>query len=160
MGAAIGVEGDREIAGEPVADLAVTPASLRGTAVGEEEIPGLIDEVPVLAILATRASGETRIEGAAELRVKESDRLNALVLNLRAVGARAEELPDGLVVEGGSGPLRGRVVTRGDHRIAMAFGVLAALPGNEIEIADPAVAAVSFPGFRDAMDRIAAVSGR
>jgi 3-phosphoshikimate 1-carboxyvinyltransferase len=122
---------------------------LRGTEVGPDEVPALIDEIPVLGVAAAVADGPTLFGGAGELRVKESDRIAAIVANLRAVGADAEELPDGLVVRGGDHPLRGRVVTHGDHRIAMAFGVLAALPGNQIEIDDRECAAVSFPGFWD-----------
>jgi len=137
--------------GEPVSDLVVRPSRLRGVEVWPREVPAAIDEVPVLAALAARAGGETRITGAGELRVKESDRIAALVTALRAIGAEAEELPDGLVVRGSDRPLRGRVVTHGDHRIAMAFGVLAALPGNEIEIDDRECAAVSFPGYWDVL---------
>jgi len=159
MGGTVTVEAERDVAGEPVADLVAAPGGLRGTTVRAEEIPGLIDEVPVIAALAARASGETRIEGAAELRVKESDRLAALAVNLRAIGVEAEELPDGLVIEGSDRPLRGRVEAHGDHRIAMAFGVLADLPGNNIAIDTPEVAAVSFPGFPDALARIRAQAG-
>jgi 3-phosphoshikimate 1-carboxyvinyltransferase len=107
----------------------------------------MIDELPLLACVGARARGTTEIRGAAELRVKESDRIATVVSNLRAIGATASELPDGLVVTGSSAPLRGRVITHGDHRIAMAFGVLGALPGNEIEIDDPACVAVSYPDF-------------
>ena len=107
----------------------------------------MIDELPILACLAARAEGETVVRGEEELRAKESDRIGAVVSNLRALGAQAEELPDGFVVRGGDRPLRGRVRTFHDHRVAMAFGVLAALPGNEIEIEDPAVVDVSFPGY-------------
>jgi 3-phosphoshikimate 1-carboxyvinyltransferase len=140
-------ERGRAEGGEPVSDLVVRPSRLRGVEVEARDIPAAIDEVPVLVALAARAEGETRITGAGELRVKESDRIAALVHALRAVGGEAEELADGLVVRGSDRPLRGRVVTHGDHRIAMAFGVLAALPGNEIEIDDRACAAVSYPGF-------------
>ena len=147
MGASVSANGGRERAGEPVADLLVSPGALRGTEIAPDEVPALIDELPVLAVLAATADGETRVTGAGELRVKESDRLAMLAANFRAVGVDCEELPDGLVVRGTPGSLRGRVVTAGDHRIAMAFGVLGALPGNEIRIDDPAVAAVSFPGF-------------
>jgi 3-phosphoshikimate 1-carboxyvinyltransferase len=115
--------------------------------VGASELPSLIDEVPALAALAAVAHGETRITGAGELRVKESDRIAALVANLRTIGVTAEELPDGLVVHGSRARLRGRVSPAGDHRIAMAFGVLGAAPGNQIQIDDQAAAAVSFPGF-------------
>jgi 3-phosphoshikimate 1-carboxyvinyltransferase len=160
MGGRLETDGQPDAAGEPVADLTAVPGTLRGTTVRADEIPGLIDEVPVIAVLAAVADGETRIEGAAELRVKESDRLAALAGNLRAVGVRAQELPDGLVVTGGDGPLRGRVRTHGDHRIAMAFGVLAALPGNDIEIDRREVAAVSFPDFWKLMDGIPAAGSR
>lgn len=140
-------ERGRAEGGEPVSDLVVRPSRLRGVVVEPHEVPAAIDEVPVLAALAARAEGETRITGAGELRVKESDRIAALVNAIRAIGGEAEELADGLVVRGSDRPLRGRVVTHGDHRIAMAFGVLAARPGNEIEVDDPACAAVSYPGF-------------
>lgn len=133
--------------GEPVGTLSCAPAPLRGIAVGADAVPGLIDELPLLAAVGARAEGETRITGAEELRHKESDRIRAMVDNLRAVGARAEELPDGLVVEGSDRPLTGRVTTHGDHRIAMAFGVLGALPGNRIAVDDTACTDVSFPGF-------------
>jgi 3-phosphoshikimate 1-carboxyvinyltransferase len=154
MGAAIAFTAGREEGGEPVADLVVRPSRLRGVEVGGDEIPAAIDEVPLLAVLAARAEGETRITGAGELRVKESDRIAVMVANLRSVGAGAEELADGLVVRGGGGPLRGRVRTHHDHRIAMAFGVLAALPGNEIEIENPEVASVSFPDFWETLRRV------
>src|SRR5690606_35356403 len=122
-------------------------ADLRAATVTGDEIPRLIDELPPVAVLGARAVGTTRITEAIELRTKESDRITAMVRNLRAVGARAEELEDGLEVEGSDRPLEGRVRTEGDHRIAMAFGVLGALPGNDIEIDDPGAADVSFPGF-------------
>lgn len=147
-------ERGRFSAGEPVSDLVVRPSLLRGVEVGGAEIPAAIDEVPVLAVLAARAEGETRITGAGELRVKESDRIAAIVHNLRAIGAEAEELEDGLVVRGGDHPLRGRVATHGDHRIAMAFGVLSALPGNDVEIDDRDCAAVSYPGFWEVLSTL------
>lgn len=147
MGGFVEMHAARDEGGEPVADLLVRPARLSATDVGGAEIPSLIDEVPVLAVLAARAEGETRITGASELRVKESDRIAVLVENLRALGVEAEELPDGMVVRGSDRPLEGEVRTAGDHRIAMAFGVLAALPGNRIRVDDPGCADVSFPGF-------------
>ena len=155
MGAIVELSNERVVGGEPVADLVVRPARLVGVEVGEREIPAAIDEVPILAALAARAEGETRITGAGELRVKESDRIAVLVRALREVGAEAEELPDGLVVRGSDQPLRGRIVTHGDHRIAMAFGILAALPGNEIDVDDRECAAVSFPGFWETVARLA-----
>ncbi|MFL5581490.1 MAG: 3-phosphoshikimate 1-carboxyvinyltransferase [Gemmatimonadaceae bacterium] len=142
--------------GEWVSPVVVAPAALRGVTVGAEEVPSMIDELPMLACLAVYAEGETRITGAKELRVKESDRIAAVVDNLRRLGAAAEELPDGMVVAGGGARLRGRVVTHGDHRLAMAFGVLGALPGNEIEVDDPACVDVSYPGFWDDLRRVVA----
>jgi 3-phosphoshikimate 1-carboxyvinyltransferase len=148
MGADIELVDRERLAGEWVADVAVTAgATLRGIAIGREAIPTLIDELPLVACLAVYADGETRVTGAEELRVKESDRIAVVVGNLRALGADAEELPDGFVVRGSAPALRGRVVTHGDHRMAMAFGILGALPGNEIEIDDRDCVAVSYPTF-------------
>ena len=108
----------------------------------------MIDELPLLACVAALAEGDTVVRGAAELRVKESDRITAVVENLRRVGVDADELPDGFVVHGrGPRALAGRVRTHGDHRIAMAFGILGALAGNHVEVDDPACVAVSYPGF-------------
>jgi 3-phosphoshikimate 1-carboxyvinyltransferase len=123
------------------------PATLHATEVTGLEVPELIDELPMIAVLGARAEGVTRITGAKELRYKESDRIAALAENLRKLGVDADELEDGIEVSGTDRPLQGRVRTRGDHRIAMAFGVLGALPGNRITIDDPDAADVSFPGF-------------
>lgn len=114
----------------------------------------MIDELPLLACLATRADGETMITGANELRVKESDRIAAVVANLRAVGAVADELPDGMRIQHSNRPLRGRIVTHGDHRLAMAFAVLGAAKGNAIEIDDMECVAVSYPGFWQDLARV------
>lgn len=155
MGGFVELHGEREEGGEPVADLVVRPARLWATEVHGAEVPSLIDEIPVLAAVAVRAEGDTRITGAAELRVKESDRIAVLVENLRALGVEAEELADGMVVRGTDRPLEGAVRTDGDHRIAMAFGVLAALPGSRIRIDDRECAGVSFPGFWETVERVA-----
>ena len=96
----------------------------------------------------------SEIRGASELRVKESDRLRLLASNLEAVGVRCEELDDGLRIHGTRADLAGSVATGGDHRIAMAFGVLGASPGCEIEIDDPGCVRVSYPGFWDALGRV------
>ncbi len=141
---------------EPIGDIEVTPAPLRGVDVGGDAIPALIDEIPMLACIAARADGVTTIRDASELRVKESDRIAAVVANLRAVGAEAEELPDGLVVTGSARPLAGHVETHGDHRLAMAFGVLGAVSGGALAIDDPGCVAVSYPAFwRDLAGAIA-----
>ena len=161
MGANISVEDQREQGGEPVGTIVVTASggTLRATSVAGATIPTMIDELPLLACVAARAEGTTEITGAAELRVKESDRIATVVANLRTLGADAEELPDGLRVTGSDRPLRGHVLTHGDHRLAMAFGILAALPGNEIAIDDPDCAVVSFPGFWTLLARATGESG-
>ena len=151
MGAAVRYAAESDQGGEPVADVTVSAGTLRGVEIAAAEVPALIDELPLIACVAARASGETRVTGAAELRVKESDRIRAIVANLRALGADAEELPDGFAVRGSEKALRGRVVTHGDHRIAMAFGVLGAVAGNTIECDDPSCVTVSYPTFWDAL---------
>lgn len=156
MGARIEMEDARTAGGEPVADLVVRPAALRAIGVSGADVPDGIDEIPMLAVLAARAEGETRITGAGELRVKETDRVTAVVDNLRALGVDAEELEDGMLVRGTDRPLAGRVRTFDDHRIAMAFGVLGAQPGNAIEIDHPACVDVSFPGFWELLRRLTA----
>jgi 3-phosphoshikimate 1-carboxyvinyltransferase len=154
MGASVTPEAAREVCGEPVGDLVVRPTALRGTRVRAAEIPSLIDEVPVLAILASRADGETVFESVGELRVKESDRLGLLAANLRAVGVRAEVAGEDLVVEGTDRPPRGRVDTARDHRLAMAFAVLGRVRGARIILSEHASPAVSYPGFFATLDRI------
>jgi 3-phosphoshikimate 1-carboxyvinyltransferase len=148
MGVTLTLVNERQTGGEPVADVHVAPgAGLRGVDIGGNEIPALIDELPMLACLASRAEGETRITDAAELRVKESDRISAVVANLRAVGVAADELPDGMTVRGGRNAIRGSVISHGDHRIAMSFGVLGDATGGQVTIDDAACVNVSFPGF-------------
>lgn len=144
-----------EDSGEPLGDLVVFPSALSAAEVGGSEIPSLIDEVPVLAAAATRASGTTTITGAEELRVKESDRIRVMVENLKAVGVTTRELEDGMEIDGSDRPLKGRVDSHGDHRIAMVFGVLAALPGNEIEVVGRDSSRVSFPGFWETLANVA-----
>ncbi len=156
MGAPVALDAADTSFGEPVADLTARPASLRPTEVAAGEIPGLIDEIPLLAILASRAAGETVFRDVGELRVKESDRLGLIAENIRAVGGRAEVQGEDLHVEGVERPPRGRVRTAADHRIAMAFAVLGTVTGARVAIDDMACAAVSFPGFPETLRRIAA----
>lgn len=160
MGARIVVEQSRDVAGEPRADLVVRHGTLRAATVDADEVPATIDELPVLAVLAAFASGETRIRGAQELRVKESDRVAALE-QLRPLGVPVEATADGLVI-GGEPDRRlsaGRIEPHGDHRIAMAFAV-AGLRSAGLTITDPACVDVSFPGFFACLARLgAAVEG-
>jgi 3-phosphoshikimate 1-carboxyvinyltransferase len=155
MGSAIAIENEVLRQGEPVADLVVTPAGLRATEVGAGEIPALIDEIPLLAVVASRASGTSVFRQVGELRVKESDRLGLIAANLRAVGTDAAVEGDDLHVRGGEAPPRGSIRTAGDHRLAMAFAVLGTLPGARVRIDDMRCAEVSFPDFPATMRSIA-----
>jgi 3-phosphoshikimate 1-carboxyvinyltransferase len=155
MGARVSAVSTGARVGEPAGDLVVSPTALQATTVTADEIPGLIDEIPLLAVLASRARGTTRFHQVGELRVKESDRLGLLASNLRAVGAAAAVEGDTLSVLGGEAPPRGPVRTEGDHRIAMAFAVLGTVAGARVRLDDLACAAVSFPGFEDTLERIA-----
>jgi 3-phosphoshikimate 1-carboxyvinyltransferase len=156
MGARIEVVDRVASGGEEVGTLRVTPAKLTGITVAESEVPSLIDELPLLACVAAGAGVELEITGAEELRVKESDRINTVVQNLRAVGAEAEERPDGLRVIPSRRDIVGTVDPRGDHRIAMAFGVLSAATGNRITVMNPECVAVSYPRFWDDLRRVTA----
>jgi 3-phosphoshikimate 1-carboxyvinyltransferase len=155
MGAHVCVEDVRDETGEPVGSVAAAPSLLRGTDIGAAEIPALIDEIPVIAVLAACAQGTTVISGAAELRVKETDRIAALVRNLRELGVDVEEQPDGMTIHGSSRPLSGSVATFGDHRIAMAFGILGAVGGHRVAIDDPDVVNVSYPAFWNMLAHVA-----
>jgi len=154
MGAAPRLEEEVLEFGEPVADLVCEPAELRATEVHADEIPGLIDEIPMLAVLASRARGTSVFRDVGELRVKESDRLGLIAENLRACGVSAEVRGDDLHVEGADRPPAGRVRTAGDHRLAMAFAVLGTLPGAKVRIDDMQCADVSFPRFPDTLRSI------
>lgn len=146
MGADIAEANRSEHGGEPVADLVVRYAPLHGIEVPVEIVPDMIDEFPALFVAAACASGVTVVKGAAELRVKESDRLAAMSTGLRALGIVVEETPDGASIHGGmiGG---GKVESHGDHRIAMAFSVAAQVATAAVEITDVANVATSFPGY-------------
>ena len=147
MGADIRELGRRDGICGPVADIAVRHAPLRGIDLPVALVADMIDEIPVFAVAAACASGRTRITGAAELRVKESDRISAMATGLRALGVDVHESPDGMLVEGGA--LQGGAVdSLGDHRIAMAFAVAAQRAEGEVAIHDVANVATSFPGFK------------
>jgi len=147
MGAHVERVNLRDAGGEPVADLLVRPAQLRGTEVTAREIPTLVDEVPILAVLASRARGETVFREVGELRVKESNRLELIAANLRAMGTRAEARGNDLFVEGNEKPPRGRVTTASDHRLAMAFAVLGTVGGADVQLSEKKSVAISYPNF-------------
>lgn len=156
MGADITWLDQRDVAGEPVADLRVRATGLRGTTIGGDEIPRLIDEVPVLAVAAAVAEGETIVRDAAELRVKESDRVETTLALLRAQGAEGEGRPDGLVLPGGATLRGGEMHAHHDHRIAMAGAVAALAAGAESRMHGADAAGVSYPGFFAALEAAAA----
>ncbi len=156
MGGRVALEGLHDVGGEPVGDLIVSGAGLRGTEVAPGEIPGLIDEIPLLAVLASRAEGTTVFREVGELRVKESDRLALLASNLRTVGATAAAEGNTLTVQGRDFVPAGRVVTAGDHRIAMAFAVLGTTPKARVQLDDPACVGISFPAFHEMLRAMSA----
>ncbi len=139
---------------EPAGDVRVRAAPLRGVIVSGARIPRLIDEIPVLAVAAAFASGTTEVRDAAELRVKESDRVAATVAGLRALGCAADARPDGMIIEGGGALHAGEVASEGDHRIAMAFAVAGARVGARIR--DPDNIATSYPDFVATLERLRA----
>jgi 3-phosphoshikimate 1-carboxyvinyltransferase len=146
--------GDDVPAEEPVSDLEIRSAPLRGTVVEGEEIPLAIDELPLVGLLGCFAEGETIVRGAAELRVKESDRIAAVVNGLNALGGNAEALPDGFVVQGTGGLRGGAIDAAGDHRSAM-LGAIAGLASREgVRVIGMEAAAVSYPGFTDDLARL------
>ena len=149
MGARVERVNLRDAGGEAVADLVARPAALRGTEVAAAEVPTLVDEVPILAVLASRAEGETVFREVGELRVKESNRLELIAANLRALGVEAEARGNDLYVCGTARPPRGRVDTARDHRLAMAFAVLGTVPGAGVRLSERASVAISYPRFFD-----------
>ncbi len=159
MGAGIDVAEPRIVGGEPVADLVCTGGALRGIVIAGELAVRAIDELPLLAAVAAHAEGETRIADAAELRVKESDRIAATAAMLRALGVEVEELPDGMIVQGGRGVRAGVVESHGDHRIAMAGAVCALGAAGETLVRDTRNVATSFPGFARALAALGAEIG-
>lgn len=147
MGADISYENEREVTGEPVADLRVRSAVLKACKIGGAVIPRLIDEIPILAIAATCAEGITIIEDAAELRVKESDRIVAMVKELTKLGANVTERPDGMAIVGGKTLTGTEVESYDDHRIAMSLAIAALIAKGQTSINHAESAAISYPSF-------------
>ena len=159
MGADIEITDAAEINGEPVADLRVRSAPLRGIDVPAERAPSMIDEYPILAVAAAVAEGDTVMRGLEELRVKESDRLSAIAQGLEACGVDVDPSADGLVVHGCGGAVAGggRVVTNHDHRIAMAFAILGLAARQPVTIDDDRMITTSFPNFMPLAQGLGAV---
>jgi len=155
MGASIEILNHQALAGEPVADLRVKSAFLQGGSISGDKIPQVIDEIPILAVLATQTQEGLQIRDAGELRFKESDRIRSIVENLRSMGASVEEFADGMFVPGRQSLDGARIRSHGDHRIAMAFGVAGLIAKGETSIEGSDCAAISFPGFFEVLDRVA-----
>ena len=154
MGARIEVLNPRDVAGEPVGDLRVTHGPLQPFDFGDEIMPRLVDEVPILSVAACFCDGESRISGASELRVKETDRLAVMARQLKAMGADIEEHDDGMTIRGGR-PLAGAVLdSETDHRVAMSLAVAAMLAKGDSSLARSEAAAVSYPTFWDELERL------
>ena len=161
MGADIQILGQREEAGEPVADLRVKSASLKGIEIGPELIPQTIDEFPILCVAAAVAEGETVISGAEELRVKESDRIATMSAELRDMGALITEKPDGMVIRGlgragenGRLSAAGKAKSHGDHRVAMSLAIGGLTAATSMTIADCGCVETSFPNFEAALSEL------
>lgn len=155
MGADIELLNVSEICGELRATLRVRPAQLKGIEIGGDIIPRLIDEIPVLAVAASLAEGETVIRDASELRVKETDRIRSVAEGLNALGAKVEELPDGLRIQGQPSLRGGQASSLGDHRLAMAWAIAGMLSQEGVSVEDMEAADVSYPDFLDVIKKVA-----
>ncbi|OQA91625.1 MAG: 3-phosphoshikimate 1-carboxyvinyltransferase 1 [Elusimicrobia bacterium ADurb.Bin231] len=147
MGGNIVIENTRVLAGEPVADIIVRSSDLKATEITGAEVPFMIDEIPVIAVAATQAMGETRITGASELRVKETDRLKAITSEIKKMGAVAEELEDGLIIKGPVKLKGAKVDSYKDHRIAMSLAIASLIAEGDTIIKDKDCVTISFPDF-------------
>ena len=155
MGARIAVFNRRRVGGELVGDLEVRSAELVATTVTPEEVPSLVDELPLFALAAAVAHGSSEVRGARELRVKETDRIETVTSSLRALGVRIEERDDGFRVRGvPTRPKGGGMRSSGDHRIAMLGAVAGLVSGEGVELGEPEAVAVSFPGFFDVLESV------
>lgn len=143
------VEDQQEVSGEPVADVVVRAGKLKGVEVSGDQVPRMIDEFPILAVVVTQAQGVTIVSDAAELRVKETDRIANIAVELRRLGAHIEEKPDGLVVEGPTPLVGTQVHSHGDHRLAMSLATAGLVAEGETTIEDAECIADSFPGFEE-----------
>jgi 3-phosphoshikimate 1-carboxyvinyltransferase len=154
MGAQITPENERTVSGEPVADLLVKHSSLKGIDIGEDLVLKAIDEFPILCVAAAKASGTTKITGAKELRVKESDRISAMASELKKMNVHVEELEDGIIIEGKENLTPAEINSHGDHRIAMSMAIAGmTIPGNTA-IKDTDCVNTSFPGFIEMVERL------
>jgi 3-phosphoshikimate 1-carboxyvinyltransferase len=154
MGGDLTLLNERQLSGEPVADILVKSSRLQGVEIGGGVVPRAIDEFPVISVAAACAEGKTVIRDARELRVKETDRIAAMVSELSSVGAQVEGTEDGMIITGVEGLTGGRVASHGDHRIAMSLAVAALTARGEVAIADTGCTATSFPNFWSLLDGV------
>jgi 3-phosphoshikimate 1-carboxyvinyltransferase len=147
------------VAGEPVADVLVKSSQLKGVELSGDIVPLLIDEIPVIAVAAALADGTTTIRDAAELRVKESDRISASVSWMKGAGIDVTATDDGMVVIGGGSIGGGQFQSYDDHRLAMSLGVAGLVSDEPITILDPDVAGISYPGFWETVERFGGLVG-
>lgn len=156
MGGDISIENEREVSGEPVADLVVRSSELNGIEIGGTIIPRMIDEIPVFCVAAAFARGTTTVRDAQELAVKESNRITTTCGNIRALGGNAQDRPDGMVIEGTGGLTGGSVASFGDHRTAMSAAVAGLASRDGVTVNDLECVGTSFPSFFDLMDSVTA----
>jgi len=154
MGANIKISNKRILNGEPVGDIYITDSDLKGIEIGGNIIPRLIDEIPIIAVVAAFAEGVTIIRNAEELKVKESNRIKAIVTELKKIGAHIEETDDGMIVYGKKSLRGGTVESYNDHRIAMALSIAGLLSEEGVVIDNPYCVDISFPNFFDILDRM------
>lgn len=155
MGGDISLQNQRELSGEPVADILVRTSPLRGIEIGGDLVPRAIDEFPVLCVAAACASGRTVIRDAQELRVKETDRIKAMAENLRLAGVPVEETGDGMIIEGGKGFSAFNADSKGDHRIAMSMLIAGLVAPGSCRVDDTDCIATSFPNFFQLLEQVA-----
>ena len=154
MGADIKIRNSREESGEIIGDISVKHSKLNAVSITAETVPSIIDELPLFAVLGTKAEGITKVTGARELRVKESDRISLLVKGLHSIGIEAEEFEDGFSVRGNQTILGGEVDTGGDHRLVMTFTIAGLASKNGINIKDAESSSVSYPSFYSELDEL------
>ena len=159
MGADLSLVDEREVAGEPVADVLVKTSQLKAIDLSGDIVPLLIDEIPVIAVAAALAEGTTVIRDAAELRVKESDRIQASVSWLRGAGVDVEGTDDGMIVRGSDSIRGGQFQSYDDHRLAMSLGVAGLVSDEPIAVLDPEVAGISYPGFWETIEELGGLVG-
>lgn len=156
MGGKIEFSNERLVSGEPVADLTVSSSSLHGTVIEGDIIPTLIDEIPIIAVLAAFASGKTIIRDAAELKVKESNRIDTVCQNLSLMGADISPTEDGMIIRGGKSLHGAFIKTHADHRIAMSFAIAGLAADSDLTLDHPECVSISYPSFYDTIEKLKA----